>query len=337
MLLGALVSSLAAQNEAVFPGDHASRDGSTYSSNYPFSYGVSRMMGIYESWDLAIPHNAMISRIGFRQDETHMTSTGYSIQLEMFMGKTVKTAANAVAQYDQNYTIPAQQVFTQKVVALPNLSPPNQRMIWIDLDTPFQYDENMNLVVEFRIAANSNSNQPWSYYLDRATFVSSDQSFGVGCPASGGATPALSSNPSYIGGNWQLRLANAPYNALGFLNIDFVQHPPILGDPFGAPGCWLLVRPFVFLGFTTSSGGSKAWNTPVPYSLVFYNFSVYSQALVQDIFVPGNTLGFISTNGDQITFGVEPVETVILSQGSTTATNGSVYRNYGVITHFVWQ
>ena len=67
--------ALCAQNIAVFPSDHTgtgaqiSIPGYSYQSNFPFSYGVSRQMALYETWDLKIPTGKQITHVGFPRDE----------------------------------------------------------------------------------------------------------------------------------------------------------------------------------------------------------------------------------------------------------------------------
>jgi hypothetical protein len=81
------IAGLAAQTSVVFPTTHATiPNGSSYVGWVPFSNGISRVQLVYEDWDLAMPHNTPITRIGFRQDDIGGPAPQQLLQMEVRMG-----------------------------------------------------------------------------------------------------------------------------------------------------------------------------------------------------------------------------------------------------------
>ena len=330
-----------AQTVFTFPSDHANVAGSTAAFSYPYSNGISRVMAVYESWDLGVAPGTAITRIGVRQDGTQ-TSVARSLQLEVRMGYTQRTADNLLNNYDNNYAGAPQTVFGPALYALPALTnqQPGGQVIWLDLSTPFVYQPaNGNLLVEWRVLANNNANQSFSYPLDRATFLSPvTNGFTVGCPNSAGGTATLTSQPTAIGDNWRIAVNGAPASSLVVIAVS----PGVpLGSPFSLqaliPGIQPSCQGFLAGGFevfsaTTNINGFYQWTVPVPDNRVAFNdFTISSQALILDFFSPG---GIVVTNGDQVQFGIDPAMTLLWSTGNASAVTGNLTPNYGLITLF---
>ena len=164
----AIAGSLSAQTTYTFPSDHAAiPNGTGYAPNFPYAYGVSRMQAEYDAWDLVIPANTSISRIGFRQDGTN-ASTGHALHLEVLMGYTSNNAANLSGTYASNYAGTMTSVFGPALFTLPTLTSVGGATVWLNLTTPFVYNPpaNQNLLVEWRVAANNNGNAAFTYYHD---------------------------------------------------------------------------------------------------------------------------------------------------------------------------
>lgn len=337
-----LVTAAAAQGTAIFPGDHANiANGASYSSNLPYALGVSRVMSIYEAWDIGVPIGHQITAIGVRQDGTN-ASTGHSLQLEARMGTTIYDASTVTSTFDSNYLTGPVTVFPNGLYSLPNLqSSTTGQQIMLPLTTPYTYNGG-NLVIEWRIAANNNGNLGFTYYTDVATYVSTDTHGPQACQNSGGTRAVLSSSPTYIGGTWSLNISGAPASAIGFL---LVQMNSPLVTPFSlqtlvpgiSPTCLgqLNLAAFtVVAGFPTDGGGNHYWSITVPNNRIpWYQATIETQAAILDFFAPG---GIVVSSGDQVQFGIQPANTIIFASGpgSTTATTGSVYRNYGLVTLF---
>ena len=158
----ALCCALPSQGIAVFPSDHAAiTNGDSYTDWFPYAYGVSRVMAIYEAWDLTVPAGRPITRIGFRQEDTWF-SAGKQLQLQVLMAPTDKTADDADATYANNYFAAPTSVFGPALFSLPDLGNvgnpnPDGNMVWLTLTTPYTPVAGKNLIVEFRVLANNNA------------------------------------------------------------------------------------------------------------------------------------------------------------------------------------
>ncbi len=337
----ALAGALGAQNPqntATFPGDHAGVPGFTWQQSFPFSNGIARQMMLYESWDIDIPNGKQITHLGFRREETNLSSTGVAIQLEISMGPSVLDASTADRDYAKNYSSPPSVVFTKKIFNLPNLGAAANDVVWVPLDTPHTFDSSKNLVVDYKVFANQAGNAAFAYRLDLATFSSPVVAHGVSCQTSGGKTPKLESSASKIGGSWAIRLTNGSSSSNTVLLVGWRPiASPISLTPIQMPGCWINVNlaGAVSIPGTTGTTGSLTFRTPIPNNLSLYKGKLYSMAIMDDLFA--NPLGKITTNGDEMRLGVDPRQTAIRSTGDPLATRGSLTRNWGAVSLFGWQ
>lgn len=342
-LSSVVVGSALCAQIVTFPSDHAAiADGQYGQTSFPYSYGVSRIMAVYESWDLGIPNGAQITRIAVRADGQTL-SYGEGLNLEVRIGPTEKTAADLLPQYDQNWFSPPQTVFGPGLFQLPDLNNPlnpnpDGGLVWLTLATPHTYDASKNLLVEWRVLANSNGGASWNYRLDRAGYVSPVTAGPIGCMHSGGQVPRLVSRPTRVGATWYCDLSLAPGNqsVLLFLNVGQSLQPQFPLAPIFAgidPACQGQVSPVQLFSIagTTSNNGNLTFSVPIPNDRVFNDLRIASQAFCFDFFSPG---GLVVSNGDQIEIGIDPAMTVLASQGNPAATQGTPYRNFGLITLF---
>jgi hypothetical protein len=337
----ALGWALPAQSPATFPSDHASiANGASQTNWFPYAYGVSRIQAVYETWDLTVPAGHAITRIGFRQ-EGSLASTGHQLQLQVLMGPTDKTAADITTTYANNYFAPPTSVFGPAVFNLPSLTTSTTgNIVWLQLTTPFTPPAGHNLLVEFVVIANNNAGAAFPYYLDVANFVSVITSGSPGCPHSGNQVPHLLSRATEVGGTWYCDLSLAPASQLAVWFINFGQlvspYPLSPFIPGIAPTCMgqLSLSNLATVTASTSANGSHTFSALVPNSRFYNDLVISSQVACLDFFAPG---GVAVSNADQMQIGIEPAMSVIFSQGSSTATTGSVYRNYGVVTLFDYQ
>ena len=337
----ALTATLSAQSTTVFPSAATSVDGDSVETRFPFGYGISRAMGIYDAWDLQIPDGASITSVGFRQ-ELGRTSPATGIQLEVYMGPAAPTtsARTPSTTFANNYdnTATPTRVFGPAVVNLPALNnmATTAQIIDIPLSTPYTYDASKGLIVEFRVLANSNANQVFNYFIDRSTFFSDTSVFGSGCPSSAGTTPAFAFQPTFIGGNLIANIRQAPASSLVFFNFDFRRPPPPIDmTAFGAPGCTLYVAPRFLLSTTSNTSGNATFSISVPDEPAIYDREIFGQALVFDLFA--NSLGFVTSNQGTVQLGSRGAMGTVFAQGSTTAATGSRRGYLGVVTIFGWQ
>lgn len=331
-----LASSLLAQTSIVFPSTHANiPDGSSSMYWFPFASGISRAQIVYEDWDLNVPHNTPITRIGFRQDATAGAAPARLVQMEVRMGITGAAAATLGSSFDTNYVGQPTVVFAQGMFTVPPLVPTNLGIVWINLTTPFQYPGG-NLLVEFRVFGNNNGNQPFTYSLDMGGFVSPVTAGVQGCLHSGNHRPILTSYPTLVGTNWLMELQQAPAST----PLAWCLAP---GQPMTAPyslqalgldpSCQgqLPLTGLVMLSGLTTPFGYAYSSIPVPPGLTFNNFTISSQVVVLDPFVSG---GLVVSNADQISFGINPPASILWSQGNASAASGIVYTDQGMVTFF---
>jgi hypothetical protein len=320
----------------VFPSTHANiPDGSSSIYWFPFSSGISRAQIVYEDWDLNVPANTPITRIGFRQDAVGGALPSRLLQLEVRIGTTTATATTIGSNFDANFAAAPTIVHPQSLYTLPALVPASPGIVWVNFTTPYLYPGG-NLLVEFRVYANNNGNQAFPYYLDLGGFVSPVASGVPGCPHSGNQVPLLASYPTQVGTNWTMQLSQAPASTAMAL---FVAPGQPMSAPYGlqalglAPACngQLPLLGLVSLGALTTTNGYANWSIPIPGGLAFNNFVISSQAVILDAFVPG---GLVVSNADQIQFGITPPEAIVWSQGNATAATGIVYTDQGVVTFF---
>lgn len=332
-----------AQGIATFPSDHAPlANGQGWDGQFPYSFGVSRIIVLYETWDLAVPGGHQITRIGFRS-EPGMLSYGRSLFLEVRMGRTTRDTADLItSSFDANYLGPPTTVFGPAMFTLPDLNNvlnpnPSGQYVWLDLTTPYTFDANVNLLVEWRVAANSNGGASFTYALDGAAFVSPITSGPPGCQHSGGQIPVLASLPTKVGGTWANTLSAAPANQLAFLlvNVGTPLLSPFSLAPFGVQAaCTGQVTPsgLFSLSAVSSPYGSNYWYVPVPNDRTLNDLILSSQVFCLDFFSPG---AFVVSNGEQVQIGIDPAMSLLVAQGSSAAAMPtSVYGHYGIVTLF---
>lgn len=333
-----LVAAASAQQTAVHPSDHANVAGINTESRLPLSNGISRTQIIYDEWDLQVPAGRQITEVGFRQDDGR-TSTGVAIQLEIWMGGTDVSSMNNTSVFANNLQngTTLRKVFGRSIVRLPDLTgTTTQDEFFIPLDSPYTVAANENLVVEYRVFANANANQSFNYFIDRASFLTTENQFGQGCQSSAGTVPQLAgATNSRLGGDLSLNLSQAPANSLIWFNLNVTPTQPVDLGQYGAPGCTALVFPIVNVGMTGSSSGTAFLRAPLPDEPAFAGSSVYGQVLVFDLFA--NNLGFVASNGVELVLGIAPSSSVCYQVGDPNATTGILRRRHGIVSLFRYQ
>jgi hypothetical protein len=342
-----VAGTAASQSNTVFPSDHTGiapqicMPGSTYEYYAPYSYGIRRQMLFYDAWDVRIPNGRSISRVGFPRDGT-TTSTGYGLSLKVVAGQSTRALTNVSTNFAQNITTTPTVVFgnaqgNPKVFQLPDLGGvAGVEVVWLPLDNPFPFDATKNLVLDFQVYANQNSNASFYYRLDAASHSSPVRSFNSACLTSGGRTPTVTSagTSTYIGGNWHLSLSGGPSTAPMALLVGVQPYEPGISlDVLGATNCVLSVDGVWSGAYATNSSGGYSWTFPIPMNRALFGGRLFTQAVLQDMFA--NSLGWITSNGDEIQLGIRPQAARIYgTQGDAQATTGSVEANFGLITVF---
>ncbi len=342
-------AALPAQTVTVCPSDHTNvANGSTSSPNLPYAYGISRVQAVYESWDLlrttgnpnGMVNGSQITRIGFRCDG-NATNQGYQLQLEVSMASTNKTAADLSGTYATNYTSGTPTtVFGPALFTLPTLT--GASTVWLTLSTPHTFNASENLLLEWKVSANSNGNSSFTYRLDRGTFVSPTAVGASGCQHSGGQIPTLSLTSVQIGRNLGMYLRQGPRSSLValFVNVNAPMpspYPLTLFIPTISPTCTgqIDLTGVLSTTSTTNTSGNHNWNVTIPNDRIWWNDAlVTAQCVCFDFFSPG---GAVVSNAAEVEIGIDPAVTYIYSQGDPNAISGSIARNYGIVTMFEYQ
>lgn len=329
-----LTAGLAAQS-IVFPSTHATiANGASSIDWFPLSSGISRQQIAYEAWDLNIPINTQITRIGFRQEPGY-SSVARQVQMDVRVGTTLATSATLGSTFDNNFVGTPTTVFPLGLYTLPAFTTSTGGVFWINFTTPYTYTGG-NLLVDFRVYANNNGNQSFSYGIDRALYVSTVTNGVAGCPHSGNQTPQLQHYPTALGAYWQMSLSSAPANTPLAL---FVAGGQPLSAPYSLASIGLAANCYGQLPLTglasfsgsTNGGGGASWSVQVPNTLALNHFIISAQVAAIDFFSPGL---LVVSNASQVEFGVNPPASIVYSTGSATATTGSVYNNYCPVTFF---
>lgn len=339
----ACAATLPAQTKSViYPRDHATREGSSYNYYYHITAGICRIQYVYESWNLDLPTGAMVTSFGYRQDGNQALAT-MKVQFEAFMGHNQLPMESVTNKFDANYDATPTKVIALKIFDLPAFpkgTAPSTNFCMLKLDADFAFQKGKNLVTEVKVYNNSNSNKNFAYYIDYAGPWSPSSSFGLACKTSGNTMPTLTSGTAILTNNWTLSLSNFPASMPTILILGaskdtiFGSIPlPVKLDALGMPSCYQHIdMNFIMTGPTTNTGGGGSVSFPVPLNFNLVGQKIYAQMWAPDVFA--NPAGLVTSNGVEGQFGAYPRETMIYATGSTTATTGSVNRNYGTVTRF---
>jgi hypothetical protein len=337
-----------AVGQTIYPPDYtAVPEGPLNSPNLPLALGTSRVLCLYEAWQLGVIPGQAITQLGFRQDgATAAMDPGRQLQLEVRMGYTNNSVTTAVANFDANYASAPAIVFGPATFALPNLrdagAPLPGGQFFVPLTTPFVYAPaaGQNLLIEFRVFGTSGGGSSFQYRLDRADSYSTVSYGPAGCPHSAGGTPSLTAQPTRPGQNYTCAMSSGPANSVGVLALDLghpLTAPYALGPVFPgiAPACQGQLQPgaLALLNAASSGSGSANWSFPIPNDNAFAKYTISSQALFLDFFAPG---GMVVSRGAEVLTGLRPRCTVISAAGvPTVVLSGAISQFYCPVTFFV--
>lgn len=313
-------------------GTAISRPGSRDLRWYPFGYGVSRQMQLYEQGYVDVPTGAALVRIGFPKDEGH-TSAARRVLVDFDLGPTTRTRDTIALDFDLNFSAPPTRVLTRRVVDLPALVP-GVPGLWVAFDRPFVLDATLGLVTDARVHANSYSNVPFDYWLDAG--FTGGTNLGLGCVQ----TPRISLWE--IPGRWSPQ--GCVFNVFFASPLPSPSSPAVLAvgttsipagvplDVIGAPGCFLRVQPIEFVAPITTSPPSFVLSYQIPYSLV--GTELRMQAFVA---APGaNSLGWLASNGVGLPVEVPTGSRILMATGDAEAVRGGLWDDVRPITWFQW-
>jgi hypothetical protein len=345
----ALATAAAAQSVAIFPDEYvAVPEGPLNSPNLPLARGTSRVQVLYDAVDLAIPSGHVITKLGFREDDTITTmDAGRTLQLEIRMGWSTNSPAQMSTTFDNNYVGSPVTVFGPASFVLPNLrdtgAPLANGQFFVQLATPFAYvPAGQNLVVEYRVFGTSGGGAQFNYRLDRADYHSPRTYGPPGCPHAGGGPANLTLGATRPGLSFSANIASGPANAPAVLAVAVgtgIVTPYPLTIVFGGinPLCTGQIDPLSIgtLGGATASNGTESWSFAIPNNPLFADYLISAQALFLDFFAPG---GLVVSNGGQVLTGAAPRTAIVAAAGApTTVSTGTKSNNYCPVAFFEHQ
>jgi hypothetical protein len=277
----------------------------------------------------------------------------YQVTLDAWCSTAATTSATAVAQFDANHGGDKVKVIDNKTFNFPVGAPgqvPQPFAYKITFDVPFIYLAAAPICWEVNVHAKTNTIQ--LYHSGASGSQSSPQlataPFGTGCRATGQSVPMSAVGSSTMAwaagtGNLVVDGFRAPANGVvillvGFRNDTFGGIPlPFLvpgsaAAPSGPCSLYTDVR-FTVAGIADSAGTIRT-TIPIPATLDLNGARAFEQVISFD--PAANPVGLVASNGVVHNFvaphGPAPVTRVFLN-GSLGA-NGSVGRNYGLVTRF---
>ncbi len=285
-------------------------------------------------YDLALLPAQPFTAIGLalRHDEDYASMASGTVELEIDLGYTAVDPRSMSAVFQSNVTGPMVKVVQRRVIALPGVSGkntnPNQWLLQIPLDVPFQHVPGQHLLCDTTCYAAPPPNA--SYYPDgnydsfwrwvshvwassiaapQGLLISGDGAILGFLTPSQGAAPLLGGSGSpHLGGEYVLDLSQAPAGAgalalFGLSNAAWGGAALPLALP-GAPGCALLGSPDLALPLIADPMGRASLPVNVPFNPWLIRQQLYHQMVVLD--PAANALGVTTSNGLRVLLGGQP-------------------------------
>lgn len=177
--------------------------------------------------------------------------------------------------------------------------------------TASAYDPVRAVTVAFGGTATGNRNvataDTWIYGAVRPGSI---KPFGMGCRGSAGVLELSGDSAPYINDSFTLTLALRPSSGVGVFHIGASrttwngQSLPFSLASIGAPGCFLLVSPDIFLpGMNRGPRPTSTLTIPLPNNPSLIGQTVFAQGEVTD--PSGNAAGVVFANGVEIQIGAK--------------------------------
>jgi hypothetical protein len=321
---------LAVPPSVVVPDFTVGRFG-TAKSALPLASAPGRFLQIVDR--ASLPPDHTIRALGLRRDETSLGAPGWRVDLEVRIGHAANAPSTPSPIFDRNFAEPGDlaPLLDAPALDLPGIAglpgSADQFDLVLPLDRPFVPDGRRDLVIDFRLRGHSRGSAPFGLFLDaeldlRTASVSAigdpDAAVGIADPVGlvlalldGTTAPAaprigVDRDPR-LGEALRLVLREARPGAVaalaqGLTDAPFAGHPLPLGlDPFGAPGCALLVRPDLLFSAAVGANGQAQIELAIPTDPLWVGTVFFGQFLVLD--PAANALGLSATAGAALRIG----------------------------------
>jgi len=305
------------------PGGFENKFGSS-DSLYPFG-GIHRLQQVYAQ--ASVPKTLITNGLFFRQDESKPTFTRDDwVEIEVKLGASINGPANMSTQFGNNPAGPLTTVFTNKVVKLPNLRPPNGSIsewrLSLPLDRTFVWNAAPGrwLLLETAVHRSSGGSaiplwvdaheDPNALPGTRIVSLQPNATSGgirkglalvTGFSSPVGGVPRLTHvGVPTIGKSYRVDLDQAPKSSAALLLYGLsadrwigFRLPLDLG-PLGAPGCFLQVSIDVSVGLPITAQGTLNVDIPIPNAPELIQTNIFHQMLILD--PKANRFGFTVSN-----------------------------------------
>lgn len=327
------LAAAAAQAPVVFPGSHASNEG-TGSTNVPFGRSTpTRVQCVYDPLLFAAP--VVISELAFRIDGgagAGQKLADFEVRMSTMPGGVLQLSADFAQNRGADETVVvSRHVGTLTAHAAPAV--PNPFLPPIQLTTPFAYDPALgSLCIEIIV----HGQPPGTYPLD-LTYVcnSPEVPFGpAGCPQPGAAPLRVESSTTQVmwGRPWVARVLDAQPGAFVTFALGTRESGPWGGfvlpqdlGALGAPNCFLSIDLAGSLFQFAAGDGSATFPFVIPNNPALIGLWIRFQGAAAN--AAANALGIVTSQARKVQVcGWEPVGRVWSS--GTAATVGT--REIGV-------
>ncbi|MHC5071795.1 MAG: hypothetical protein ACYTGO_15070 [Planctomycetota bacterium] len=182
--------------------------------------------------------------------------------------------------------------FTKKTWS--NFQPPRNQWVLTPNDT-FVVTQK-DTIVDFRLWDIRNTLKSGYLFDAFVLWKGAFNSLGTACKSSLGVT-SLTANPPSLGGNFKLKVDNAPGRVLFALGLKQLK---LDLSPAGMPNCFLYVEP-LFVAGANASNGIATMQMPVPNTPALKGVTFLTQALTADAKING--FGGVMTNAATVIVG----------------------------------
>lgn len=340
-LVSAAIAPLSAQIPAVISPLDAQTQLGNSNNNYPLSWGTGAYQQVHSAASFSNNTPATINRLRMRMGQGYSGSSGYPIDVELFMGDSPH-GADAVSGTFANNIVGGTEVnvVTRKNINLPTVPNNDWAVAPFPFDVPFVWNGG-DLEWRAIVHGNGNNNQRFSYPVDAFWSLGESTRIGstLGCQSALGTQAASHSVSLYEPGNtatfygYSYVAAGGLPTVLTFGGSDSswsgLPLPFDLGV-IGAPMCFITNDILLTRGNATQAGsrGQVVDMLTIPDDPTLAGASFFSQYLFLQ--TGANQLGLFTSDGRRNTIGKPIGVARVFAQGNTGATGGVVGPEFGI-------
>jgi hypothetical protein len=304
----------------------------------PFAWTPTAYQQVHHRDSFSSKAPALITRLRFRLGRGYRNREGRWIDVQISMAASPNDNTTATALFANNVVPGTEvQVFTRKLVSLPNVPDNSWAIAPFAFDVPFQFTGATHLSWRAIVWGNDNNDATFLYPLDMWSFSGTSTTNGLfaGCRSANGAANAIHTASVFRPGQVSTFDANS-YVAgrnlptllvIGTSGTAWGSVPlPLDLAALGAPGCFLRNDILLTVPGTTSNDlyGAVSVQVAVPFRPDLFGAPVFTQVLFFE--AAANSLGVFTSNGLAHTLGRNHGVARIFASGNPFATSGALDR-----------